>query len=467
MSTDTVTPEDVDFSRIPLLLAEGRPEARQELLRALERHESLDAGALRRVQLRHLTQWLAAVARGVPFYREHLAPALRRGAALTWDDFQRLPVLSRKDVQELGSALECRNPPPAFRAISQNSTSGSTGRPLLTKGSRAAGEWTGILHQRLLRWQGLDPDRTCAFITKPMPPGQADPPEGATAGPWAAPLGRGRAISLDLRADVRDQLRWLEHKRPAYLATYPSNLLALLKLSEELKVHLPSIEAVSLSSEPVSEELVRLCAAQWGPRGRGGARCVATYSASETGLLAAQAVGAPSYLVQPENAVVEVLRDDGSPCEPGEIGRVVVTTLQDLLRPLVRYEVGDYAELDALPPEHGVGALPPRAGFPRLRRIVGRQRTMVRLPDGRRIWPFFELAPLVAIGAVEQWQMVQKKDGTLAVRLVAHRALTADEERCVREVVEEALPGIRPRLEYVDHIPRTPRGKYLELVSEL
>src|SRR5690606_7290 len=101
----------------------------------------------------------------------------------------------------------------------------------------------------------------------------------------------------------------------------------------------------------------------------------------ETGLLAPQVETASSYLVQSESAIVEVLREDGSPCEPGEIGRVVVTTLQDLLRPLVRYEVGDYAELGS-PPEPGSERL---AGFPRLRRIVGRQRSMVRLPDGRCI----------------------------------------------------------------------------------
>src|SRR5690606_17198887 len=88
------------------------------------------------------------------------------------------------------------------------------------------------------------------------------------------------------------------------------------------------------------------------------------------------------------------------------------------------------------------------AGFPRLRRIVGRQRSMVRLPDGRCIWPFFEFAPLIEFGAIEQWQLVQKRDGRLVVRLVTRRPLSLDEEQRVRSVVEAALPGIQPHLQY-------------------
>ena len=91
---------------------------------------------------------------------------------------------------------------------------------------------------------------------------------------------------------------------------------------------------------------------------------------------------------------------------------------------------------------------------------------MIRLPDGRRIWPFFEFAPLIEMGALAQWQLVQRRDGSLLVRLVAKRTLSEDEEARIRGVVEEALPGLRPELSYVPSIERTARGKYLEVVSE-
>jgi phenylacetate-CoA ligase len=447
-----------DLSRISLLLAQGGSEAQRKIRQELGRSDVASAEELQAAQLRHLVRWLPAVAHAVPAYGPRLSAALRRGHNLSWADFRELPILTRADVQDMGARLECQNPPPAFRPVAESTTSGSTGRPLVTKGSRASGEWTRLLRLRFLEWQGFDFDQPCAFISAPTPPGAADPPKGAVGPPWGTPLGTGPSLTLNLRADVSDQLTWLLATRPRYLATFPSNLLALLKLSERRGQPVSSLAAVTLSSEPVSRELVELCRRLWG------ARVVATYSANETGLLATQVPDEDAYLVQAENVVLEVLREDGTPCAPGEVGRVVVTTLHDLLRPLVRYEVGDYAELGE-PPARAAPVL--RPGFPRLERVVGRERTMVRLPDGRAIWPYFEFAPLVSLQAVKQWQLVQKQDGSLVVRLVATRVLTPDEEQRVRNVVSEALPGLVAELEYVESIARTERGKYLEFISEL
>ncbi len=443
-----------NLSRISLILAHGGDRALSELRSALALTERLSASELLADQLHHLTRWLPVVARAVPYQRSHLAKVLARGEALRWGDFRELPLLTRGDLQRLGAALECPAPPRQFRAVSSTTTSGSTGRPLTTKGSFAGGLLALAFQLRLVAWHGLDPNETTAFITTPTPPGTADPPEGAVSPrPWAESLGRGRGITLTLRADVPTQLDWLQRKAPSYLATYPSNLLALLKLSEARGVTLPSLRAVTLSSEPVSDVLRAECQRLWG------ARLIATYSANETGMLALDAPDEDGYYVQSENVLLEVLRDDGEPCEPGEIGRVVVTTLQDVLRPLVRYEIGDFAEV----------AEPSTAGrpFPKLRRVVGRERTLVRLPDGRRVWPFFEFSPLVALAVVDQWQLVQKRDGTLEVRLVTKRPLTESEEAEVRAVVLEALPGLSVGVTRVDAVARTARGKYLELVSEL
>ena len=93
-----------------------------------------------------------------------------------------------------------------------------------------------------------------------------------------------------------------------------------------------------------------------------------------------------------ESVLVEILNDDGTPCAPGEIGRVVVTALQNFATPLIRYEVGDYAEASA--------PCPCGRGLPVIRRIMGRVRNLLVLPDGKKIWPAFgsrgltEIAPI-------------------------------------------------------------------------
>jgi len=68
------------------------------------------------------------------------------------------------------------------------------------------------------------------------------------------------------------------------------------------------------------------------------------YSAPETGILALQCPEQAHFHIQSEYARVEVLNDDDSPCQPGEVGRVVVTPLHNYQTPLVRFATGDRAE---------------------------------------------------------------------------------------------------------------------------
>jgi len=388
----------------------------------------------------------------VPYYRERL-PAWCRDGLFDAARFTELPILKRSDLQEFGAQLENTRPPEPYRALGSTTTSGSTGTPIITKGHRAAAMMTRAQQIRFQRRFGFDFDAPCAFLTSPHKPGVADPPEGSVGPAWSAGFGSGPALLLDLMADTNDQLDWLIGKRVPYLATYPSNLQALIQRSVELGRKPEALRAIVLSSEPVSPELIALTRDTWG------AQCLATYSSSEAGLMGSPRVDG-GYYVEAEAVHVEVLRDDDTPCGPGEIGRVVITTLQEFLRPLIRYEVGDYAEVvrDDL-------AVP--ITLPRLGRVMGRERTMILLPDGRRVWPHFEFAPLLSIGGLRKWQLVQHADLSITARVVGNGALGAVLQARIVDVIRSALPGVQVRIEQVEDIPRTARGKFLELVSEV
>lgn len=396
---------------------------------------------------------LQVAAHFVPYYRERL-PAWCRDGRFDAARLRELPILKRADLQEFGPQLENSRPPAPYRALGSTSTSGSTGAPIITKGHRAAGMMTRAQQIRFQRRLGFDFDAPCAFLTSPHKPGFADPPEGSVGPPWSAGLGSGPALLLDLMAGTDDQLDWLIRKRVPYLATYPSNLQALVQRSVELGRKPEALRAIVLSSEPVSRELIALTEQTWG------AKCLATYSSSEAGLMGSPRADGEGYYVEAESVHLEVLRDDDSPCAPGEIGRVVVTTLQEFLRPLIRYEVGDYAELAR-------DDLSDAITLPRLGRVLGRERTMIQLPDGRRVWPHFEFAPLLAVGGLRKWQLVQHADLSMTARVVGNGPLSDLLQARVVEVIRSALPGVQVRIEQVEDIPRTARGKFLELVSEV
>jgi phenylacetate-CoA ligase len=421
---------------------------------ALLEETAMTPRASRQLQVQaQLGGLLRVAAHFVPYYRERL-PAWCRDGHFDAAQFRELPILQRADLQEFGAQLENARPPAPYRALGSTSTSGSTGAPIITKGHRAAGMMTRAQQLRFQRRLRFDFDAPCAFLTSPHKPGFADPPEGKVGPPWSAGMGSGPALLLDLMASSDDQLDWLIRQGASYLATYPSNLQALIQRSVELGRQPDALRAIVLSSEPVSPELVALAEQTWG------AKCLATYSSSEAGLMGSPRADGEGYYVEAEAVHLEVLRDDGTPCAPGEVGRVVVTTLQEFLRPLIRYEVGDYAEVVQ-------DDLADAITLPRLGRVLGRERTMIQLPDGRRVWPHFEFAPLLALGGLRRWQLVQHADLSMTARVVGNGPMSDVLQARIVDVIQSALPGIQIRIEQVQDIPRTARGKFLELVSEV
>src|SRR3546814_5152572 len=76
-----------------------------------------------------------------------------------------------------------------------------------------------------------------------------------------------------------------------------------------------------------------------------GLKIVDMYSTQEIGYLAFQCPQHDHYHVQAEAALVEVLNEAGESCRPGEIGQVVTTPLLNFAMPMIRYAVGDLAEV--------------------------------------------------------------------------------------------------------------------------
>src|SRR5262249_17797032 len=127
--------------------------------------------------------------------------------------------------------------------------------------------------------------------------------------------------------------------------------------------------------------------------------------------IAAQCPQCDEYHVSAETMVVEVLRDDGAPAASGEIGRVIVTSLYNYAQPLIRYEIGDLAEV-------GSARARCRRGLPSLRRILGRYRNVFRFADGKTASPSagqFKLRELIPL---EQVQIIQLDVNRIEIRWV-------------------------------------------------
>ncbi len=118
-----------------------------------------------------------------------------------------------------------------------------------------------------------------------------------------------------------------------YVGT-PSFLRIILEKADEQRIALPSLRKALVSAEAFPASLRDALAA----RGIAGYQ---VYASADLGSIAYE-TEARAGLVVDEGVLVELVRPGtGDPVAPGEVGEVVVTTLQNSLYPLIRFGTGD------------------------------------------------------------------------------------------------------------------------------
>ncbi|NQV80044.1 MAG: phenylacetate--CoA ligase family protein [Alphaproteobacteria bacterium] len=387
----------------------------------------------------------------VPFYRDRLAPLIALGRdGLTLERWRRLPLLTKRDLQDFFDALVGRALPAGHGPTVELRTSGSTGTPLKVIGSQATQAFHAAAHLRRLSWLGRDLAATAADI-HPSDPGVADPPDGDIESSWATIYPTGPLVVLSVRSSAEEQVAWLKRNQPRYLISLPTVLGELAEYCERRGEQLDFLEGLGSVTEMIKPEVREICRRVFG------LPVADAYSANEVGTIALQCPAHEHYHVMAEDLLVEVLDDAGAPCAPGETGRVVVTDLHNFAMPIIRYDIGDFAEAGA--------SCPCGRGLPVINRIVGRSRNMMTLPDGRRIWPLVGMAMRLDLPA-RHVQIVQRDVNTLEVKIVADRTLTAtDEDRFRQSITDWVGVAFDIQFAYVDSIPRGAGGKYEDFVS--
>jgi len=429
------------------------------VLLQLEQSQWWPTERLRSEQCRQLKPLVAHAFRRVPFYRARCEQAgLSPDEISTPRGWQKLPLLTRRDVQLAGDQLHAQNARAEHGRLGQVLTSGSTGQPVQTLTTDVTRLFWKAFTLRDHLWHRPDCQGTLAAIRDTSAAG-ARLPQGLRSPNWGSATRdvcqTGPAFLLSIQTTVAEQIDWLARVEPASLLTYPTTVMALAQHALSHGVALPTLREVRTFGEILDPRCRELCRAAWN------VPVVDMYSSQEVGYIALQCPQHEHYHVQAENVLVEILRTDGTPCEPGETGRVVLTPLHNFAMPLLRYDLGDYAEVG--PP------CPCGRGLPVLNRILGRQRNLVTFPDGTQHWPTLVQGELPeSLPPVYQFQLVQRSLSQIELRVVRPAPFTAEECQKMTHYLHQTLRHpFDVTFTYVDEIPRSSSGKYEEFRSEL
>lgn len=427
------------------------------LLYQFEQTERWPAERLLEHQLRQLRPLLSHAVATVPYYRERLTAAgLEPKQPLTLDVFRSLPLLTRRDVQSAGRAMHSVAVPKAHGQVGEARTTGSTGEPVTVRRTQVDQLLWEANTLRDHHWHKRDFSAKLALIRATGQ--EAKPPHGLLLKNWGNPAAElyetGPLVKLSSSADVVTQAQWILRHDPDYLMVYPSllrSLLAWFSTSGKRPTRLREIRTVG---ETVDASLREACHDVLG------VPIVDGYSTEEMGYVALQCPVSGAYHVLSESVLVEIIGDNGKPCAPGEMGQVVVTGLHNFAMPMVRYVVGDYAEVG--------GPCACGRTLPTISRIVGKIRNLITLPSGKRYRPIF-VKDMKGFPMIRQYQMIQRSLEDIEARLVVDKPLSAETEAHLRTVLQTAVGhAFHFSLVYFSgELPRGPRDKFEDFISRL
>ncbi|OBU85423.1 phenylacetate--CoA ligase family protein [Chromobacterium subtsugae] len=431
---------------------QGRQDVAQRL-RWLEETQHLSPQACRELQMRKLHALLSHAYESVPYYTR-----VFRERGLVPDDFNsladlaKLPLLTRQELTANQAELISSR---ADRATLQtNYSSGSTGKRACFVQDADFRLWMRAHQLRTYQW--------CA---------------GWKVGePFA--LLWGSSIYWSLKS-VSDQLKNLLSNRrefntfrlspeligqftrslasfnPVLISTYTNAMHLIARQMEREAVKVPALRAIQGTSEPlppiIRERLQKVF----------GCEVYDKYGSRETNIVAHESPCHDGMLIQVENVAEEFLRDDGAACQPGETGRVVLTTLNNFAMPLIRYETSDLA---APLSGHCASGL----GLPRMSHVAGRQQDLIVTPDGAYVDAYLFSFLIMRFEEIEWFQVVQDSLDSLRIRLMAPAGISR--QRCdaiVERIHHHTGYPFRIEFEPFDRMPESPTGKFRLCVSAL
>ena len=430
--------------RYGALFREELPRIRERTF--WERHRWQE---FQRVQL---AEQLDRAAHAIPAYRGN--PGVGGNDAL--EVLAKWPLLDVEDFRH--EADRYRDPEYGFGKIITLYTSGSTGTPKkIIRDARAEQLNYAYTEARWRNTAGVKlGDRWVMIGGQLGVPVERKPPPFWVA---AYPMGQMYMSSYHLQpAFAGDYLRAIRAWKPAYIIGYASSLNMLAEFSEQTGIGL-DLKCILSNAEPlyrhVRERLQRVF----------GCKVYDTYGATEGAFMGFECQAGNMH-ISPDFGVFEILRDDGTPCAPGEIGRVVVTGLTNRAMPLIRYPNGDLAAW-AENQECTCGC-----SFPILQSIEGRSDDMLQLPNGRQIGrldPVFK-----AELPIREAQIAQTGKDAIEVRIVPEAGKDGSgslwneghNTQLMNELRARIGPDVSIRIRLVEGIVRGNNNKFKAVVRE-
>jgi phenylacetate-CoA ligase len=421
----------------------------------LEHSQWMTPKQIREMQNERLQLIVSHAYNHVPFYRRRFDEAgIRPAAVASIADLAALPPLTKDDIRahvHFDLLAENAHLPDLY----QVRTSGSTGAPLLCYVDRTQLElrWASTLRSQ--EWTGYRfGDRTVRLWHQTIGMNRTQIVKEKLDA-WLCrrlfiPAFRMTAKNLD---DIVGQI--VRHA-PTMIDGYAESFNLLAQFLDHHPIHCPSLKGLMSSAQTLSNGSRRIIERTF--------QCGVfdKYGAREFSGIAYECERHSGYHVVAESYIVEIVKN-GRPAQPGEVGEVLVTDLNNRCMPFLRYQLGDLAR-----PADSASCACGR-GLPLIGEIMGRTQSIVIGTEGQFLpGAFFAHLLKDYDYAVKQFQVYQERFGAIELRIVKGG-------RFSHSVLDQVLAQLHDYLgrdlvidvKFLESLPLVRTGKFQHSVSNL
>jgi len=355
-----------------------------------------------------------------PFWQERLSNIELDGGQKNLEAFlQSIPQLTRAQLQEHFDNLSCA------KALEPNScgmdkTTGSTGMPvrILRHNPSYFSRYAAYILLGTTHW--YKPDITQPTLKFSVREKDATHPN------WGAPetyfYDTGPLFVHNCTArDLKSMYQRLKDLGPGYITCNSSIAYALAQYALAHDLQRPQIHAILTSSEAVSSEMRQACQDAFG------AKVIDRYSCTEAGWIAFQCPKHDHLHVLNDNVIVEIVDENGNPCERGVPGRILVTALHSYAMPIIRYELGDIAVWGQ---DCDCGIT-----LPVISKIWGKEREFIKTPDGQLRHVVMLGSDILEAGPISDIRIRYYQNPLVRVEIACEGGPSAVKEDVLREKI--------------------------------
>ena len=413
--------------------------------------ENGDRTARENWQNKHLTNLLRYAQAHSMFWRQRMP-----SRTINQNVMKYLPIQSRQDIvtqaEREGTLVTNNNTP-----VSSYASTGSTGTPVKIYICPENGYYNRIrgLAQYFINNLSLDEDRVQIIPATSLVKLEKRSLAVESAGSWAGPLSKifrnGSGKKIIHQYDDAALIAELQKYQFGYLVCANRYVDILMKnggvdLIKELGIKL-WIHLNDFRDPEIVDALASI-----------GVRCLSNYSAAEVGPIAAECSKYQGHFhVAHSNVIVECDDQLTASFNDRSVGRLLVTHLHSYATPIIRYDIGDFGQLEKQC----------RCGHdgPTISNIFGRGKHFLRHPDGKLLPFYLSTRVLQEIVTFKECRFRQDTIDTVTLELGGRESLTADEKTSLERLIIKATdPALNVKIKLVKEIDWSGNPKRLFFV---